>query len=360
MIRCITCLYPVAKPDLHFDEAGECSACRSSKNKKQIDWESRKKELEVLLDRFNGECIVPSSAGKDSTMQAIFLKNMGADVTAVTARTCHLTPIGRRNIDNLAKHVKTVEYVPNMSVRAKLNRLALGLVGDISHPEHMAIFTTPFRASLDLNIPLIMYGECPQMEYGGPHGSDEAKQLTERWRSEYGGFLGLRPSDFIGMEGITEKDMKDYTFIDNVGKTEAHFLGQYKPWNSHENAKIAVEHGFETMLPSSANWWNFENLDNAQTGIHDYMMFLKFGFGRACGQLSVDIRNGLISRKEAMDVLVHIDGMFPEWYAGIDFYEILDRIEMEEKRFDEILLEYTNDVSNPHYPSSVTQERVTH
>jgi hypothetical protein len=242
MQRCCSCLMPSSRPDVPFDETGQCQACTNYQNRPNIDWAARKAALVSLLDRFDGRVIVPSSAGKDSTAQVLTLLEMGADVTIVTARTCHLTEIGRKNIDNLARYARTIEVVPNMTVRAKLNRLGLELVGDISWPEHAAIFSTPFRAAVDLKIPLIMYGECPQAEYGGPMGSEQAMQMTRRWRSEFGGFLGLRPTDFVGMEGITARDMADYEMPSiaemamsamgvraivggSIQPIEAHFLG---------------------------------------------------------------------------------------------------------------------------------------
>jgi hypothetical protein len=219
-----------------------------------------------------------------------------------------------------------------MTVRAKLNRLGLQLVGDISWPEHAAIFSTPFKASMDLNIPLIMYGENPQLEYGGPMGSEQSRQMTERWRSEFGGFLGLRTSDFVGMDAITERDMSDYeppkplTGISSyfsIEDVEAHFLGQYLPWDSHKNAELSLDHGMIQEKPSDANWWDHENCDNAQTGIHDYFMFLKYGYGRGCSQISVDIRNGLVGRKEALMWVEEHDGVLSDYYMGVHKWDIL-------------------------------------
>jgi len=324
---------PDTKPDLHFDETGQCSACRSVEKKtNNIDWNERQSQLERLLDIHNGEVIVPSSGGKDSTYQAIRLKEMGAHVTAVTARTCHLTPIGRENIDNLARHVRTIEVVPDMSVRAKLNKLGLELVGDISWPEHAAIFSTPFKVAAEIGTKLIMYGECPQAEYGGPQGSDEAKHMTSRWISEFGGFLGLRPSDFVGMNGITERDMRDYNIqfaLEHHG-LEAHFLGAYEPWDSHKNAKVSMDHGMKTLgkAPSWSNWWEWENMDNAQTGIHDYFMYLKYGFGRFTSQISVDVRHGRITRNEALEEIRIHEGHLPTVYADVEICEVLDNIGM--------------------------------
>jgi N-acetyl sugar amidotransferase len=345
MIRCKECVMPLTRPDTPSVD-GICQACLNYKRRPEVDWHQRGIQLAELLDRFHGECIVPSSGGKDSTYQAIKLKAMGAHVTAVTARTCHLTAIGRANIDNLARHVKTIEVTPDMTVRAKLNRLGMEMVGDISWPEHVAIFTTPFNVAAAMNIPLIMYGENPQDQYGGPMGSERAAQMTARWRSEFGGFLGLRPSDMATM--TSKKSMRDYELSEDaeyaIGNRliQAHFLGAYIPWDSHHNAEVAAEAGMIQVPPSIANWWPHENLDNAQTGIHDHQMYRKYGYGRGCAQISVDVRTGIISRERALEWVNRWDGAFPHKYMGIDKAEILSRIGMTEKRMWELLDQFTN------------------
>lgn len=323
MRRCRTCLLPDSKPDLHFDDSGECSACRSFKSRPSINWEARKSDLSLLLERGKNDsgydCIVPSSGGKDSTYQVMRLLEMGARPLVVTATTCHLTALGRANIDNLARHATTIEVSPNKEVRKKLNRLGLELVGDISWPEHASIFTVPFRMAKQLGIPLVFYGENPQAEYGGPVGSERAMMMTRRWVSEFGGFLGLRPDDFVGLMGITNQDMMDYRFPQETGTVEAHFLGQYFQWDSHHNAEVAIAAGMQYALPGKANWWPWENLDNWQTCIHDLVMLYKYGFGRACSQLSVDVRHGKIPREWALDILKQKERIFPDMYCGIAF-----------------------------------------
>jgi len=348
MKRCITCLYPDTKPDLHFDEKGECSACRSTRKRKDIDWDKRQKDLEKILNDNNGECIVASSGGKDSHYIALTLLELGAHVTIVTATTCHLTEMGRRNIDNLARYATTIEVSPNKPVRAKLNKLGLQLVGDISWPEHVSIFTTPFKIACDVGIPLIFYGECPQEAYGGPEGTDVAIRLDARWRSEFGGFLGLRPSDMIGQEGIFARDMKDYELpvptcgYEDDRVPDAYFLGQFYPWDSHKNAEVAINHGMEYQVPGSSNYWVWENLDNAHTGLHDYMMFRKFGYGRACGQISVDIRNGLITREAGEEWIRKNEGHFPYTYMGVHIDEILENIGMKWSELSQLVVQFSD------------------
>lgn len=346
MNRCKICVIPDTRPDTPFVD-GVCSACRSYAARPSIDWRTRKAALESLLTnarRPNAQfdVVVPSSGGKDSTYQALTLKDMGARVLAVTASTCHLTPIGRRNLDNLARHVTTIEVTPNTTVRAKLNRIGLETVGDISWPEHAAIFSVPFRIAKAMGIPLVFYGECPQNQYGGPPGTTEARTMSRRWVSEFGGFLGLRTADLVGRDGITEQDLQDYRLPDDLDGVEAHFLGAYLPWDSEHNAEVAGQNGLWAELPTRANLWPAENLDNAQTGLHDHLMYRKYGYGRLAAQASVDVRAALYPRDHAMDLVRERDGLFPYVYAGVTIAEVLDRIEMTMPQLDAILDRFTN------------------
>jgi hypothetical protein len=289
---------------------------------------------------------VASSGGKDSHYIALRLIELGVRPLIVTATTCHLTEIGRMNIDNLCCHATTIEYSPDKRIRALLNKIGLETVGDISWPEHIGIFTIPFRVAAMTGIRLIFYGECPQNAYGGPRGSQEAYQLTRRWRSEYGGFLGLRPQDLIGQYGIRAADMQDYLLppeekIEGQG-IEARFLGYYLPWDSHQNASIAHQAGMTQVMPCKANWWIGENLDNAQTGLHDHFMYRKFGYGRAAAQVSVDIRQGILSREKGLSIIKDRDGLFPFEYMGITYQDILQQIGVTNTGLRECLERFTN------------------
>ena len=352
MNRCRRCVIPQSRPDTAFVD-GVCSACLAYDKRKAIDWEARGKELRTILDAAKMrqrayDCIVPSSGGKDSTYQVLTLLELGTRPLVVTASTCHLTPIGRKNIDNLARYATTIEVTPNRSTRAKLNHIGLEEVGDISWPEHASIFTTPFRIAAALDIPLIFYGESPQNQYGGPPCSEEERRMTRRWVSEFGGFLGLRADDLAARQDIDPSDMLDYRLPaeGRIGETQfgpdAYFLGQFLPWDSHRNAQVAIKHGFSFRMPSLANWWEWENLDNAQTGIHDHLCYRKYGFGRLAAQISVDIRAGLIEREEALQVVKENDGHFPYIYAGVTVHEMLDHIGMTMDQLEPILERFTN------------------
>jgi N-acetyl sugar amidotransferase len=348
-MRCARCVIPDTRPDTAFVD-GVCSACLSFEKREMTDWKARKDELRDLLARHRNpgrfDCIVPSSGGKDSHYQVLTLLELGARPLVVTATTCMLTPVGRANIENLARYATTVEVTPNREVRAKLNRLGLDLVGDISWPEHVSIFTTPFREAVARGIPLLFYGENPQSEYGGPLGTEEARTMTRRWVSEFGGFLGLRPDDMVGQQDLTERDLLDYqppaqADVEALG-LEAHFLGQYIAWDSERNADVAVRAGMQERLPCAANLWPAENLDNAMTGLHDHAMYRKYGYGRLAAQVSVDVRAGRRTREEALALVQERDGVFPKVYMGVPVGRVCNRLGISETKLMETLDRFTN------------------
>src|SRR5262249_5936622 len=147
-------------------------------------------------DGTNYDCIVPVSGGKDSTYQVVRCLQCGLNPLAVTGMTDSLSEIGRRNLDNIAKlGVDHLQVTTNPVVRRRLNRLALTEIGDISWPEHICIFTVPVRMAVSLRVPLIVWGENSQNEYGGPAAAQEHNFLDRRWLEEFGGLLGLRVTD---------------------------------------------------------------------------------------------------------------------------------------------------------------------
>ncbi|MDP2950875.1 MAG: N-acetyl sugar amidotransferase [bacterium] len=351
---CTKCVMPETKPDLTFDSEGVCAACMSFEQRKEVNWEERKKELRDILDKYkvkdssNYDCIVPVSGGKDSHFQVIKMLELGINPLCITATTDHLTDLGRKNIENIKKlGVDYVEVSVNPLVRRKINRFALKEVGDISWPEHVTIFTIPVRLAVKLKIPLIIWGENAQNEYGGPAAASENNTLTRRWLEEFGGLLGLRVSDLIGHEGIVEKDLIQYTYptdeqLKEVGVTGI-FLGYYLPWDGYQNGLIAKEHGFTTynkMVEGSIV--DYENLDNAQTGIHDYFKFLKFGFGRATDLVCLRLRRGRLTREEALKLVKENDGKFPLEYLGVKLADILKEINLTAEEFISICDRFTN------------------
>jgi N-acetyl sugar amidotransferase len=348
---CTKCLYPDTKPHLSFDDYGVCAACNSYINRSLIDWKSRKKELLNILDKYRKsdeyDCIVPVSGGKDSTYQVLQAINLGMNPLAVVVETCDLSDIGKRNIENIKNiGVDVIQYSTSKKVRATLNRAGLELVGDISWPEHVSIFTVPAQIAVRFNIPLILWGECGQNEYGGPAASQQNNTLDRNWMEEFA-LVGLRVDDMIGFNNIEIKNLSMFVYPDDdkinaIGVTGV-FLGYYLPWDGYNNKLIAQANGFESYgRPVEGHFVDYENLDNHQAGLHEYLMYLKFGYGRATSQACIDIRRGRVSREDAAKAVVKLEGMYPQSFLGKKLTDVLGHIEMTQSQFDVICEQFTN------------------
>lgn len=352
-IRCNECLLPSTKPDIVFDQSGVCSACLSFRQRAYIDWKSREQDFLRHFQEVGAEkawdCVVPVSGGKDSTYQVLKLKSLGLRPLAVTATTCDLTPIGRKNLENLrGLGVDLIEVSPNPSVRTRLNRLGLEEVGDISWPEHLSIFTIPVTLAIRFGIKIIVWGENPQNEYGGPQEAGNATLLDRRWLEEFGGLLGLRLHDLIDSFGFDRNELGIYEYPEALELEKADlkglFLGKFFEWNGLSNAILSKAHGFST--PGGrvrGSLVDYENLDNHQAGIHDYFKYLKFGFGRTTDIASNLIRRGIISRQDGLDLVSKFDGEYPSEYMGKSLADILAPLDMSIPEFDIICDRFTNE-----------------
>jgi len=210
---------PDTRPDQYLNEDGICNACQSHEMMNLINWEERsyslKKIIEKLeLDKKKWNCVVPGSGGKDSTYQVIRAKELGLNPVFVTASTCDISDVGRQNLENIKKiGFDVIEVSNNARVRSKINKIGLELLGDISWPEHVSIFTVPVRFALAYKIPLILWGENPQMEYGGPEQSLNNSILDQKWMEEFGGLIGFRVSDLLENYNFKNHELEIYKYL---------------------------------------------------------------------------------------------------------------------------------------------------
>lgn len=342
---------PETKPDIWFNDEGVCSACINYDARSRIDWAQRERELKELLEEYRThdyyDCIVPVSGGKDSTYQVVKMLEYGMTPLAVCAETDDLSDIGARNLENIGNLCDLLRVRVNKKTRAKVSKYGLETVGDISWAEHILIFTIPIRVAINMSIPLIIWGENSQNEYGGPKGTEENKHLNRAWLDEFGGLLGLRLDDIRDSLGLSEKETLYYEYPSDY-ELEARgirgiFLGQYLPWDGLQNAVIAKAHGFEWLgYPVETHHKHYENLDNYQTGIHDYFKYLKYGYGRVTDLVCIDIRRGRISREQGVEIVKSLEGKFPTYYLGEYYVKTLEKIGVTDEQFDDICKTYSN------------------
>ena len=351
MNYCKKCLYPDTKPQLVFDENGICSACKNHELKEKIDWKSKEKELKEILEKFRSknnyyDCIIPVSGGKDSHFQAYTIKEkFGLNPLVVNFHPLDQTEIGKKNLDNLKKlGVDCIEFSPNPNVYLNLARFGLKKLGDFQWPEHIGIFTVPVQIAIKYKIPLIIWGENPQFEYGQPTDISIDTILDRKWLEKNGGYFldKIKPQDMI-KHGFELNDIQPYLYpsdeeINQAGVTGI-FLGSYIKWDIFKQLETVKTIGFqENDEPKEGTFNKWENLDVYFTVFHDYFKFLKYGFGRATDHASIEIMHGRISREQGLKLVKQYEGKIPRKYLK----KFLEFADMSMDDFIGICNEFTN------------------
>mgnify|MGYP001411869935 FL=1 len=352
MRYCKRCLYPDTKPQLIFNQDRICSACVNYEKKKTIDWDKKRKEFKEILEKYrskdktNYDCIIPVSGGKDSHYQTyVIKKEFGLNPLVVNFHPHDQTELGKENLENLKRiGVDCIEFSPNPEIYLKLARFGLKELGDFQWPEHLGIFTIPVQMAVKFNIPLIIWGENPQLEYGQPTDVNKDTILDREWNEKNGGYFldKIKPIDMIKY-GFELDELRPYIYptddeIRKVGVTGV-FLGSYVNWDIFNQLEIVKKIGFkENSGNKEGTYDGWENLDVYFTVFHDYFKFLKYGFGRATDHASIEIRLGRITREEGLELVKQYEGKIPRKYLD-EFLKFAD-ISMDE--FLKICSKFTN------------------
>ena len=352
---CKNCVFPETKPDLYFNENGICSACLAAEKKTvNINWDDRKAEFEKIINNYKKQgigydCIIPVSGGKDSTYQAYLMKIVyKMNPLCVCFETTYATDLGNHNLDNISKlGIDLIHFKKNHPVYKKMVVESFKRVGDEMWPNHIGIFTIPVMFAVKFNIPLIIWGENSQMEYGGPDlRSVKSRVLNRKWLEEFGGLLGNRIEDMVGVNGISKKELTPYIYpsdedINRVGVTGI-FLGSYFFWDARKQLEIVKKHGFKIKEdgPIEGTYTSYENLDERLVGLHDYLKYVKYGFGRATDHACIDIRNKRIIREEGIKKVSKYDGKYPHF--GIKSF--IEYSGLSKSKIDEVIDSFTNPI----------------
>ena len=162
---CTNCVIPETAESHKFDEKNVCSVCTQiSKKNEKIDWDSRQKSLDKLINNFKGknnyDCIVPFSGGKDSVFALWYLvKKKQLKPLVVRFDHTFLRNTVQENTYRIIKKlgVDFINFTPNFNVVKKLMLESLFRRGDFCWHCHVGIAAFPIKIAIEKKIPLIYY-----------------------------------------------------------------------------------------------------------------------------------------------------------------------------------------------------------
>jgi len=356
MRYCTKCVYPsLAATPTTFDANGVCSGCRVAEEKKKIDWALRWKQFEELIDEHrstsNYDILIPVSGGKDSYYQTHVAKSLGLKVLLVTYHGNNYLPEGEYNLNRM-REVFDCDHIivrPSVDVLIKMNRLGFKLQGDMNWHNHCGIFTAPIQVAVRYKVPLMLWGEHGFLDLGGMYSLNDYVEFTAKHRLEHA-LRGYDWEDFTDAglaklgraelaEGLTAKDLlwAQYPTDDEIADVGVRgiYLGNYVHWEANEHSKLVVEEcGWRpAQQPFERTYRMFSNLDDMhENGIHDYLKFVKFGYGRASDHACKDIRAGVMDRAMGMAMVKKYDHVKPRR----DLERWLKYVNMTEAEFDRV------------------------
>jgi N-acetyl sugar amidotransferase len=312
---CNRCILPDTRPNLRLDDEGVCNACRAHETKRLIDWRARAALLADVVETAKSraavhgyDCLIPVSGGKDSTWQTIKCLELGLKPLAVTWKTPARTAIGRANLENLiALGVDHVDWQISPKVEARFMWKTFERLGSTAVPMHMALFNIPLTIAVRFAIPLILWGENSAFEYGAQDDAHIGFALDAEWLRTYGVTHGTTARDWIDDE-LDEKGLTAY-FGPSPEEMEradvrAVFLGYYLQWDPEETRRVATAHGFRADASGPrTGYYDFADIDDDFISIHHWMKWYKFGFTRLFDNLSLEIRNGRLTREQAVAIV---------------------------------------------------------
>jgi len=341
---CVRCCMPETQEGISFDDVGICQACNSSEQKMHIDWQARESELRAILDRAKAEaganydCIVPISGGKDSTFQLhVLTKVYGMKPLAVTYSHNWYSRTGFYNLMNCLEqfNVDHIMFTPSRNLVNKSARRSLEAIGDACWHCHAGVGAFPLQMAVRFGIRLLIWGESVSEASGR---SSHFKPVC-KFDAEYFTKVSakLKPSAFA-KGNLTSRDLYPMAAptveeCDEKGILGIH-LGDYMFWDEERQTEFIEREYAWLETDVEGAYKGYKSVECIMPGVHDFTNYLKRGYGRTSYQASMDVRNGLMDREEAWEIIRQNDCEEPyvldyyleaTGYTREEFFEIMAR-----------------------------------
>jgi N-acetyl sugar amidotransferase len=354
---CSRCVYPaIAATALTFDENGVCSGCRVALQKDEIDWSKRRRFLDEIVGEYRStnsyDLVIPVSGGKDSYYQThVAVHELGLKPLLVTYHGNNYLPEAEENLQRMREvfDCDHIIFKPGVDTLIKMNRLGFKVQGDMNWHNHCGIFTVPIQVAVRYKVPLILWGEHGFMDLGGMYSYNDFVEFTAKYRLEHS-LRGYDWPDFTDegleklghpewKEGLRAKDLLWAQYpaddeLDAVG-IRGIYLSNFVPWDANEHVKLVMEkyRWKAARQPFERTYRMFSNLDDIhENGIHDYLKFIKLGYGRGTDHSCKDIRSGLMTRERGIEMVREYDHVKPMR----DLQRWLKYVNISEEEFDVI------------------------
>jgi N-acetyl sugar amidotransferase len=324
MLYCTNCLSMSTRPNVEFTTSGLCPACNQYEHSSNIDWSQREADLKSIIQfgKNHGssgyDCIIGVSGGKDSTVQALFVRdtlNMKPLLVSMNYPPKQISELGVRNLSNLIDlGFDCVSINCSPVLWKNLMRTGFYQFGNWAKSTELALFSSVPRIAIAYQIPLIWWGENASVQLGDM--KVEGASPSDGNRLKFSNTLDGGNIDWLLQTGLKENQILQFKYPSDHEMTRAGiriiFLGHFiKDFTIYTNGVRASLRGLTFKEPSltDADFWGTSMLDEDFFTVNMMIKWLKFGFGRANDNVNEEIRCGRMSREEGIKIVEKFDGM---------------------------------------------------
>ena len=237
--------------------------------------------------------------------------------------------LGGRNLNNFIESgFNHLKISPDPEAMRILNRDGFVKKGFPYYGWLISVQAAVVRTAVNMGIPLIFFGEDGEVEYGGSTESKNKPMYdVDYMRRIYleGGY-----DKVLNSSGLTDSQLYFFKFPDEneLGGKNLNIThwSYFENWDSYRNYLVAKEHcGLEENESNNiGTFTNFSQNDQALYSLHTYLMYLKFGFGRATQDAGIEIRRGALTRSQAVNLVRVYDGKYPEKFIEtyLEYYQM--------------------------------------
>ena len=324
MKYCLKCLQPDTRPNSQFTN-GVCPVCLYHDSIKNVDWDERLDTLKMIikphLKKKPYNCIIGISGGKDSTRQALWVRDkLGLNplLICMAYPPEQITNVGANNLSNLISLGFDVEII-SISPLFWKNLIKIGFLNFCNWAKftEQAIVSSVPKAAIRHNINIIFWGENPADAVGdaktstGKEGEGYDGRNLKDMHTVSGGKI-----DWIANEYNLPKDKlyhfefpTQQEFLKN--KIQIIYLGWFwSDWSIKKNGLISSLYGLNLRKDHFKNTQDIRgvfSLDEDWVTLNQMIKYYKYGFGRVSDYINEDIRNNYIKRNDAIAILEKYD-----------------------------------------------------
>ena len=328
--QCTRCLYTSLHPlNITFNDQGLCSGCEVHEEKDVIDWVQKENHLKTLLKGYrnksgnNYDCIIPVSGARDSYFIVHMVKNVfGMNPLLVTYNKQYNTDRGIRNLANLRIQfdcdIMTLTVAPE--IVKKITRATIKKVGSIYWHCIAGQTVYPVQTAVKFKIPLIIWGAHQGIDQVGMFSHHDFVEMTRKYRKEHD-LMGIEAEDLINdSDNITINDVKSYLYpedieIEKVG-VRGIYLNNYMRWDTKlQHEQMINLYKYETALQTrTIDHYNDVDCFN-YSDVHDYLKYLKHGYGKITDHICREIRFKRIDKKRALHIIQIFEDKKPQYLS---------------------------------------------